>query len=386
MRSLLRIIVLSVLALPAWPAIAEAPQPSAAPAPIRTNVLFILDSSSSMWGQVKEVTKVSSARDILNNTLEDLPLDAQLGLVSFGHRRKKDCADIELVSPLGQDDAATLYRKAAGLKPRGTTPLSAALIQARDVFKDVQGAKMIVLITDGGEECGGDPCATAHELGKGGLVLRVNVVGFDLPEKERQELECVAREGAGRYFDVSDKQTLYKAITEIKTEIAEAAAAPPPPKPTPEPRPQPVVERPVINLLHASQGGRIVQQPRAGWDSIISGSRSGYIWAITGQEAVFGFKDDHTASFSRFELMVPFAAAQNLRDFQLLAADAAEGPYSSLGTFTARNKASATQYQSFRFSKVSARYLKLRLISNYGYDMHGWGNVQIYQVRVPAEP
>jgi Mg-chelatase subunit ChlD len=195
----------------AMPALAA--QTSASHITMQTNVLFIVDNSASMWGLVNGTSKLDSSREILSKTLGDLPSDAKLGLVSFGHRHKGDCSDIEIISPMGSDDADTIYKKATALKAKGTTPLATTLMKAKDVFKDAEGAKMIVLITDGGEECGGDPCQAAKDLGMGGLVLRVNVVGFDLPKKEREELECIAREGAGKYFDVTDKKTLFKAIT-----------------------------------------------------------------------------------------------------------------------------------------------------------------------------
>jgi hypothetical protein len=384
--STFKALFLAGLFLMALPALAA--QPSTSQITMQTNVLFILDSSASMWGMVNGTSKLDSSRDLLNKTLNDLPVDASLGLVSFGHRRKGDCSDIEIISPMGTDNAATIYKKATALKAKGTSPLASTLMKSQEIFKDVNGAKMIVLITDGGEECGGNPCQAAKDLIAGGLVLRVNVVGFDLPKKEREELECIAREGAGKYFDVTDKKTLFKAITEIKTEINTPVVIEPvatTPAVVVEPPKTPVVQAPQVNLLLPSEGGHIVQQPKAGWERITEGKDRSYIWAIASQEVVYGFKDNKEATFSKFEIEIPVVQKQNVKDFELLISeDSPEGPYSSLGTFTARNYVNETLYQTFRFSKTTAKYFKFRVLSNYGYVTQGWGNTQIFQIRLIA--
>ena len=157
------------------------------PLGLKTNILFILDSSGSMWAQIEGKAKVDT-----------LPPDADMGLLTFGHRKKGDCKDIELVAPIGAKKPEEIKAIANALQPKGNTPLSAALMQAADAFKGVNGAKMIVLITDGGEECEADPCAVARKLALSGLVVRVNVIGFAPTDAEREQLQCIAKEGTGR--------------------------------------------------------------------------------------------------------------------------------------------------------------------------------------------
>lgn len=142
---------------------------------------------------------------------------------------------------------------------------------------------------------------------------------------------------------------------------------------------------PEVNLLLLSQGGYIVAQPKAGWERIIDGKEKSFIWAMTGQEVVFGFKDDKPVTFSKFEIKIPFVQEQNVKDFELLISeDSAEGPYNSVGKFTAKNFVTPSQYQTFRLTKTTAKYFKFRVISNYGYQMRGWGNTQIFQIRLIA--
>src|SRR5690606_27000912 len=68
---------------------------------------------------------------------------------------------------------------------------------------------ILILITDGIESCGGDPCATSIELQKKGVFLRPYVIGLGL--EGGKVLDCV-----GKYVDSQNSksfnQVLNKAI------------------------------------------------------------------------------------------------------------------------------------------------------------------------------
>lgn len=374
-----------------------------------TNVLFILDSSGSMWDRIEGQPKVELAREMLNKTLTDLPVTTRAGLLSYGHRRKGDCSDIELLIPIGEKKNVTIASKAATLVPTGKTPIAGAMQQASKAFKDIDGIKMIVLITDGGEECQGDPCAIARELNEQGLLVRVNVVGLKLGDNQRKDVECIAREGGGRYFDVQDKKAFFAAITEIKNGIIhppiparKIVESPLPPEPTktmvkrqptgkatmpevsvPVPLPPTAAKPDDVNLLLVSEGGRIAKAEKAGWENIISGRDRGFIWTWAGQEVVFAFKDNKHATFSRFAIGIPGTLKQNVKDFEILAADdSPDGPYRLLGRFRTRNAFDNKLYQEFAFNKTTAKYLKFRVVSNYGYEIQGWGDTQVFQIKL----
>jgi hypothetical protein len=359
---------------------------------MKVNVLFILDSSGSMWAHLNGQPKMDSARRVLTEVLTDLPENADLGLMAYGHRRRHDCKDIEVLAPIGTKNAEDIKAIAGALKPKGMTPLADSLTTAAAGLRAVRGAKMVVLITDGGEQCGGDPCAVTRAIAATGLVVRVNVVGFVVSDKERTELQCIAKEGSGRYFDVTDKESLYQAIGSIRKEVA-VLAAPPPSSPagSAPPLPEPLVVPPPpgrithagdIDVLAASEGGTIVAAPNGRWATIIAGTTHTGMGAFTGQEVVLGFRDGRAARFSRVMVAVPYEGDYNLKEFELAISAFATGPFSSIGTFTVRNKTSVTIYQAFTFSEVTARYIKVKVISNYGHPIEDWGNTQLYRIRL----
>ena len=65
------------------------------------NIMFILDASGSMWGQVEGKAKIAIAKEVLTGLIEELPDGLKVGLVAYGHRRKGDCNDVEELVPLG---------------------------------------------------------------------------------------------------------------------------------------------------------------------------------------------------------------------------------------------------------------------------------------------
>jgi hypothetical protein len=207
---------------------------AAAPAAAETNVLFVFDASGSMKAKVDaSSTRLSVAKKALTETLTGLPADARLGLLLYGHRRAKDCTDIELVSPLGADDAATIGKRVNATDAKGETPIAEALRQGARSFAAFKGQNnRIVLITDGIEECKGDPCAAAKAIKDAGVDLKVDIVGFTLNDAQGKTMQCVTKATGGNYYSATDVKGLTAAMSAVKKEIA--AAPPPPPQPAKE--------------------------------------------------------------------------------------------------------------------------------------------------------
>ena len=88
----------------------------------------------SMRGLLDDGTaKVESARKVLRDYLETADPGTAIGLVAYGHGRKGDCADIELIAPASQETNGLAVR-IDGLVPMGKTPLTDAMKQAYDAL------------------------------------------------------------------------------------------------------------------------------------------------------------------------------------------------------------------------------------------------------------
>lgn len=200
----------------------------AIPAQAKTNILFILDGSNSMWGQVEGEAKITSAQKVLGELLKDLPGEIQTGLMVYGHREKGSCEDIEVLSGIGQSSTDALISKINALQPKGKTPIAGALQKSLSVLAKYEGDNNnVVLISDGIESCNGDPCVAAKALADAGINARVHVVGFGVSAEEREQLKCIPEMGNGKYFSAANAAELKLAAAEVK-EIAVAEATPAP--------------------------------------------------------------------------------------------------------------------------------------------------------------
>lgn len=199
-----------------------------------TNILFIVDGSNSMWGQIDETAKVETARKTLSKLVSDLPADSKLALMAYGHTREGDCSDVELLSALGKDAPQMITTLIHTIQPTGKTPIANALEKSREVFKGKEGQNNhILLVSDGIESCDGDPCAVAKKLQEDGFNVRAHVVGFGVSKEEGKQLNCIADNTGGKYFDAANAEAFNVAVAEV-TEITQAE-----PEPEPEPEPAP---------------------------------------------------------------------------------------------------------------------------------------------------
>ncbi len=123
-----------------------------------------------------------------------------------------------------------------------------------------------------------------------------------------------------------------------------------------------------INLLAPENGAQIIVASGDDWKNTIDGKEDlAWINDGIGKEAVYGFKDDRAATFDTFTMLVTETSDWNVKDFELFAGnDASVGSFQSLGKFQTQNlKLFKTPYQEFKFPAVTAKYLKVKLLSRY---------------------
>lgn len=204
------------------------------PALAANNVWFIIDSSGSMSGKIDGMRKIDIAKKTLHKLIGEVDAKTRVTLLAYGHRRKNDCDDIGTLTGMMTGDRSSETTAALGrLRPLGKTPIARALRLTGMMAGKNHGDNVnaIVLISDGIETCGGDPCAVARELANADVSVRTHVVGFAVSAKERKQLECIARQGKGKYFSANSTEGFAKAVKgAIQVAAAPVKSAPPPPK------------------------------------------------------------------------------------------------------------------------------------------------------------
>lgn len=319
---------------------------SAAGVRAETNMMFILDASNSMWGQIEGVPKIETARAVLSDLLGEVGEGSKVGLMAYGHRSKVACDDIEVISPIGGTAPKKLTEALGKIQPKGKTPIAASLKTAGGVFPTNDANNNVILISDGIETCEGDPCAVAGELASTGIKARVHVVGFDVDDATRQQLQCIADAGNGKYFNARNAGELKVAVAEVK-EVAEAL-------PVPEPEPEPAAS---IVFEDEFDGGDLaehwqVKNPNP--DAFIV--EDGQLLTIASSKAGFGIPE-----------------APNI---MLLAQDLPEGDWELNATVKAEFQ-TAVDGVWLGLYKDEQNYIAARLYAS-GDKYYGWGlNLQV---------
>ena len=188
--------------------------------------IIVLDASGSMWGAIDGRPKLEIARETVARVLEGIDPARELGLMAYGHRRRGDCADIELIVPPAPGTAAAIVAATAEMRFQGRTPLTDAVRAAAQALNYTEDRATVVLVTDGVETCEADPCALARELEAAGIGFTAHVVGFGLTAEEGAQVSCLAEDTGGVYAAAGDAETLLAALT-----ATVAAPAPMPEEP-----------------------------------------------------------------------------------------------------------------------------------------------------------
>ncbi len=179
------------------------------------NIIFILDASGSMRGQINGEAKIDIAKRVLAGLINELPAGLNVGLVAYGHRRKGDCNDVEELSPLGTLHRQQLINKIKALKPKGKTPISKSVELTAEKLRSVEEETTIVLVSDGKETCGGDPCELVKKLKESGIRFVMHVIGFDVTAREKEQLDCIAKAGGGKYFTARNASEFSNAMKKV---------------------------------------------------------------------------------------------------------------------------------------------------------------------------
>jgi Ca-activated chloride channel family protein len=198
--------------------------------------ILVFDGSGSMWGQIDGINKIVTARETLARVLPTFPTTMELGLMAYGHNRRGDCNDIEMLVQTGPvtTTAGSISDAVNTLNPRGKTPLSEAVRRAALELRYTEERATIILVTDGLETCEADPCALANELESVGIDFTTHVIGFGLTEEEGRQVACLAENTGGRYFQATDADALGDALAQT------VAFVPPQPPEPPAPALEPV--------------------------------------------------------------------------------------------------------------------------------------------------
>ena len=182
-------------------------------------VELLMDTSGSMLTRLGQTTKLEAAERSLVSLVDQLPAGLPVALRTFKDE-PRSCATVLRVpaDPLRPKAMARTIRDLPAR--RGTrTPIAKALSKVPQDLRGVDGHRIVVLVTDGKEDCGGDPAAAIRALADAGYTSTVHIIGYALPDDSdaRDSLAEWAALGGGRYFEAPDAASLDAALTTALT-------------------------------------------------------------------------------------------------------------------------------------------------------------------------
>ncbi len=194
------------------------------------NLELILDLSGSMARDIGGgETRMQAAKRVMNDVIDALPEreGVNVGFRIYGHLgdntdagRDVSCQSSDLVVPIQGVNKPALRDQVAAAQPIGWTPIALSLQRAGGDFQPGEGvANHILLVTDGEETCGGDPCAVAESLRTGDANLTTHVVGFALTEEQARLVNCIAERGGGLNLRAASARELSDALFSVLEEI-----------------------------------------------------------------------------------------------------------------------------------------------------------------------
>ncbi len=189
---------------------------------VTNRILFIFDDSYSMYAPWNSNIKIEVAKQVMSEFLDSLKNtpNLQLALRCYGHttffKPERNCKDTKLEVPFAdaKTNAAKIKQRILRLEPLGTTPIAYSLGESVNDFTPCNNCRnIVILITDGIEECGGNPCQVSIELQRKGIFIRPFVIGVGLDVKFADVFACM-----GKFYDVSNEANFKDVLKLVLTE------------------------------------------------------------------------------------------------------------------------------------------------------------------------
>lgn len=178
----------------------------------------ILDASGSMGQRLPTgESRWMAARSALVTLAESaFPSGVPVALRVYGHLEPATC-HMGLELDLEPFESERFGAAVSGIEPKllSQTPLAESILAAGEDLSDVEGQRMIVLVTDGEESCGGDPEAAIRSLRERGIAA-VNIIGFALDDPAaKEQFARWADLGGGVYLDTASGAELGAALNQV---------------------------------------------------------------------------------------------------------------------------------------------------------------------------
>lgn len=162
--------------------------------PEKTRLLLIVDCSHTMWDHWQSNAKIKVTQQVLLSFLDSIAHmgsspalregaegrrgNVDVALRVFGHENKMNFST-RLEVPFGSNNFYQLQSKIKTLVPQGGCTAATALTDALNDFPATDDARnLILIITDGMDDCDAEICEVARQVQLSGVVVQTFVLGI----------------------------------------------------------------------------------------------------------------------------------------------------------------------------------------------------------------
>jgi hypothetical protein len=185
----------------------------------RTRILFLIDASSSMnyiWQQ--QDTRFNAAARVVSAVMDSMYAinnEVEFAVRLYGSQfpsQDKNCTDTRLEVEFNLQNALQIKQKLQYVTPRGSSPIAYSLLQAseNELSQNDEYDYNFVLLTDGGESCGGNICETFSNIVKRKVKISPYIIGLDSNVSLTSYYQCL-----GKYVSVTKPAEIATAVKMI---------------------------------------------------------------------------------------------------------------------------------------------------------------------------
>lgn len=195
-------------------------------------ILFLIDASSSMTYDWKpQEIRFKAAYRIISaicDSIFNINNKVSFALRGFGTQypsQDKNCTDSRLIVNFSNYNSENIKRSLLNLRPYGYSPIAYSLQQAAeyDFIKSDEYAYSIILLTDGGESCGGDICATVENMLQKKISFKPYILSLVDDKDLNLQYDCL-----GEYISIIKEDDIEPAIQKILNDNREILKVKPP--------------------------------------------------------------------------------------------------------------------------------------------------------------
>ena len=178
----------------------------------KTRVLIILDCSHSMWDRWQSDAKIKVTQQVLLKFMDSVANqnNIDVALRVFGHLNK-NAYGTRLEVPFEEGNNYKIQSKIKTLVPNGACTAASALSSSLNDFPATGASRNIILIiTDGMDDCDGNICDVARQVQMSGVIVQTFILGIGNKQDFQHSLDC-----AGKFTYVPNEEQYTETLYNI---------------------------------------------------------------------------------------------------------------------------------------------------------------------------